>query len=174
VDPLPDSNDLRITYVTENGQVVLEDFDMVVLSVGLETPKESLDLFQKLGIGVNANQFVEKSSFTPVETSAPGIYACGVVQGPKDIPQSVMEASAAACAAARNLAAVRNPDQGETDPQAPDRGRTPRIGVFVCDCGINIAGVVRVPEVTAYARRCLMWNMWKKTCLPVPRIPRIR
>ena len=154
VDPLPDSNDLRFTYVTENGQVVIEDFDMVVLSVGLETPKESLDLFQKLGIGVNANQFVENSSFTPVETSVPGIYACGVVQGPKDIPQSVIEASAAACAAARNLASARNTLTREKQVPKPRvvAGERPRIGVFVCDCGINIAGVVRVPEVVEYAK----------------------
>jgi heterodisulfide reductase subunit A len=154
VDPLPESNDLRLTYVTEDGQVMTEDFDMVVLSVGLETPKESLDLFQKLGVGVNANQFVEKSSFTPVETSAPGIYACGVVQGPKDIPQSVMEASAAACAAARNLASARNTLTREKQVPKPRvvAGERPRIGVFVCDCGINIAGVVRVPEVVEYAK----------------------
>ena len=154
VDPIPESDDLRLTYVTEKGEVVNEDFDMVVLSVGLETPKESLDLFQKLGIGVNANQFVEKSSFTPVETSAPGIYACGVIQGPKDIPQSVMEASAAACAAARNLASARNTLTREKQVPKPRvvAGERPRIGVFVCDCGINIAGVVRVPEVVEYAK----------------------
>ena len=154
VDQLPDSNDLRFTYATEKGQVVIEDFDMVVLSAGLEIPKESLDLFQKLGIAVNTNQFVESSSFTPVETSVPGIYACGVAQGPKDIPQSVMEASAAACAAARNLASAR--DTLTLEKQVPKprvvAGERPRIGVFVCDCGINIAGVVRVPEVVEYAK----------------------
>jgi heterodisulfide reductase subunit A-like polyferredoxin len=105
-------------------------------------------------VALNHNQFIEKSSFNPVETSIPGMYACGVVQGPKDIPQSVVEASAAACAAARNLAPVRNTlvQQKQIPQQRVVAGERPRIGVFVCDCGINIAGVVRVPEVVEYAK----------------------
>ncbi|MCU0580664.1 MAG: FAD-dependent oxidoreductase, partial [Desulfobacterota bacterium] len=119
-----------------------------------ETSKESIDLYQKWGVALNHNQFIEKSSFNPVETSIPGMYACGVVQGPKDIPQSVVEASAAACAAARNLAPVRNTlvQQKQIPQQRVVAGERPRIGVFVCDCGINIAGVVRVPEVVEYAK----------------------
>ena len=154
VDPIPESDDLRLTYVTEKGEVVNEDFDLVVLSVGLETPREAVTLYQELGVQLNTNQFVEKSSFTPVATSIPGIYACGVIQGPKDIPQSVMEASAAACAAARNLAPVRNTliREKQIPKQRVVAGERPRIGVFVCDCGINIAGVVRVPEVVEYAK----------------------
>jgi heterodisulfide reductase subunit A-like polyferredoxin len=154
IDPVGDNNDLRISYITEDGQLVNEDFDLVVLSVGLETPKESIDFYQKWGVALNSNQFVEKTSFQPVETSVPGLYACGVVQGPKDIPQSVVEASAAACAAARNLAPVRNTLIQEKQIPKPRvvAGERPRIGVFVCDCGINIAGVVRVPEVVEYAK----------------------
>jgi len=154
IDPVGDHNDLRISYITEDGQLVNEDFDLVVLSVGLETPKESIDFYQKWGVALNANQFIEKTSFQPVETSVPGLYACGVVQGPKDIPQSVMEASAAACAAARNLATVRNTLIQEKPVPKPRvvAGERPRVGVFVCDCGINIAGVVRVPEVVEYAK----------------------
>jgi heterodisulfide reductase subunit A2 len=155
IDPNPDEDgNLLITYVTEDGQVSTENYDMVVLSVGLETSRESIDLYHKWGVALNANQFIEKSSFNPVETSIPGLYACGVVQGPKDIPQSVVEASAAACAAARNLAPVRNSliQEKQVPKQRVVAGERPRIGVFVCDCGINIAGVVRVPEVAEYAK----------------------
>ena len=154
VDPIPESDDLRITYVTEKGEVVSEDFDLVVLSVGLEISQETVDQSQRLGVALDHYNFIQSNSFTPVATSVPGIYACGVVSGPKDIPQSVVEASAAACAAARNLASVRNTLTQEKIVPKPRivAGERPRIGVFVCDCGINIAGVVRVPEVVEYAK----------------------
>ncbi|RPH87582.1 MAG: CoB--CoM heterodisulfide reductase iron-sulfur subunit A family protein [Desulfobacteraceae bacterium] len=154
VDPDEEESGLLITYVTEDGRLATDNFDLVVLSVGMETPKESIDLYRKWGVALNANQFIEKSSFNPVETSIPGLYACGAIQGPKDIPQSVVEASAAACAAARNLAPARNTliREKQIPIQRVVAGERPRIGVFVCDCGINIAGVVRVPEVAEYAK----------------------
>jgi heterodisulfide reductase subunit A len=154
VDPILGSDDLRITYITEKGEVVNEDFDMVVLSVGLEISQETIAQSQKLNLALDHYNFLQSSSFTPVATSVPGIFGCGVVSGPKDIPQSVVEASAAACAAARNLASARNTLTQEKIIPKPRivAGERPRIGVFVCDCGINIAGVVRVPEVVAYAK----------------------
>ncbi|MEJ2236012.1 MAG: FAD-dependent oxidoreductase, partial [Syntrophobacterales bacterium] len=93
-------------------------------------------------------------SFTPVSTSKPGIYACGVLQGPKDIPSSVMQASAAASAASSQLAAVRGTlVQEKSYPEEQDvAAQIPRVGVFVCDCGVNIGGIVRVPEVVEYAK----------------------
>jgi len=153
VNPVPGTDNLRITYVTEKGQVVSEDFDLVVLSVGLEISQESVAQSHQLGLTLDHYSFIQSNSFAPVATSVPGIYGCGVVSGPKDIPQSVMEASAAACAAARNLSSARNTLTREKIVPKPRivAGERPRIGVFVCDCGINIAGVVRVPEVVAYA-----------------------
>jgi len=154
VNAVPGTDNLRITYVTEKGQVVSEDFDLVVLSVGLEISQESVAQSTQLGLTLDHYSFIQSNSFAPVATSVPGIYGCGVVSGPKDIPQSVMEASAAACAAARNLSSARNTLTREKIVPKPRivAGERPRIGVFVCDCGINIAGVVRVPEVVAYAK----------------------
>ena len=154
IDPIAGSEDLRLTYVTEKGEVLSEDFDLVVLSVGLEISPETVDQSKKLGLALDHYHFIQSSSFTPVSTSVPGIYGCGVITGPKDIPQSVMEASAAACAAARNLSSVRKTMVKEKQlPKVRNvTGIRPRIGVFVCDCGINIAGVVRVPEVVEFAK----------------------
>ncbi len=154
IEAIPESDDLRITYITEKGEVVNEDFDMVVLSVGLEISQETVAQSQKFNLALDHYNFLQSSSFTPVATSVPGIFGCGVVSGPKDIPQSVVEASAAACAAARNLSSARNTLTQEKIVPKPRlvAGERPRIGVFVCDCGINIAGVVRVPEVVAYAK----------------------
>jgi heterodisulfide reductase subunit A len=154
VDPVPGSDDLQLRYVDEEGRLHEEAFDMVVLSTGLEVSRDTVSLANTLGIELDKYRFTRSDSFHPVATSVPGIYACGVITGPKDIPQSVMEASAAACAATENLAAVRNTRTKTVEiPAERDVHReAPRVGVFVCNCGINIGGVVRVPEVAEYAK----------------------
>jgi heterodisulfide reductase subunit A-like polyferredoxin len=154
VDPLPVTENLSLQYVSEAGEIVQEEFDMVVLSVGLETEPEAAELAERLGIDLDHYNFAATTSFTPVATSRPGIYACGVLQGPKDIPISVMEASAAAGAAASRLAGSRYTlIQEKTFPKERDvSSEPPRIGVFVCHCGVNISSVVRVPEVAEYAK----------------------
>ena len=154
INPVLESDDLGISYTDESGASQSEAFDMVVLSVGLESSTKARDLAERLGIDLDHYHFAATSSFAPVMTSVPGIYACGVFQGPKDIPYSVMEASAAACAASSKLAAARGTLVKEkTFPQEVDISREkPRIGVFVCNCGVNIGGIVRVREVVEYAR----------------------
>ncbi len=153
IDPVTGSDDLRLRYTDESGVCQDEVFDMVVLSTGLEVGREAMDLSKTLGIALDQHHFTRSDSFQPVATSVPGIYACGVFTGPKDIPQSVMEASAAACAATEKLSTARNTSTRVVDiPPEQDISREPpKIGVFVCNCGINIGGVVRVPEVAEYA-----------------------
>ena len=154
VDAVPDAEDLRLRYAKEDGKIEEEVFDMVVLSTGLEAGDSAAQLSETFGVELNRHNFIRSDSFHPVATSVPGVYACGVYTGPKDIPQSVMEASAAACASTENLAEARNTLTKTIDiPKELDVSReTPRIGVFVCNCGINIGGVVRVPEVAEYAQ----------------------
>ena len=154
VEGVPGTGDLSIRYATEDGEVREEAFDMVVLSVGLETPPEVLELAEKLDIKLTESQFCRTSSFAPVATSREGIYVCGAFQGPKDIPQSVIEASSAAAQAGALLSGARNTltKARETPEQRDIRGERPRIGVFVCHCGINIGGVVDVPAVRDYAK----------------------
>jgi heterodisulfide reductase subunit A len=154
VDSVVASDDLMLRYVDDGGAVHEDAFDMVVLSTGLEVSKAAVELSHTLGVELDKDRFIRSSCFHPVATSVPGIYACGVSTGPKDIPQSVMEASAAACAATENLADARNTlTQTVEIPAQRDVSReAPRIGVFVCNCGINIGGIVRVPEVAAYAQ----------------------
>jgi heterodisulfide reductase subunit A-like polyferredoxin len=152
IDPLP-NGDLRIVYANEVGETLEEVFDMVVLSIGLAPNKEVLQMAETLDIRLNDHQFAQTGSFTPVSTSREGIYLCGVFQGPKDIPQSVMEASAAAAASGAILAEARGTltRTKELPPEEDFTGIEPRIGVFVCNCGINIGGVADVPAVRAYA-----------------------
>ncbi len=154
IETPPGGSDILLRYMSDDGQSKEETFDMVVLSTGLEITRETIALSQTLGIDLDKYHFTRTDSFHPVATSLPGVYACGVFTGPKDIPQSVMEASAAACAATENLAAARNTQTKTVSvpPEKDVRREKPHIGVFVCNCGTNIGGIVRVPEVAEYAR----------------------
>ncbi len=153
INPDAETGDLVFRFADENGQIVEERFDMVVLSVGLQASSDTIETAKRLNVELNESNFAATSPFEPVSTSRPGVYACGIFQGPKDIPGSVTEASAAACAAGRDLAEARGTRVAkiERPPEIPVEGEEPRIGIFVCDCGINIAGVVDVPEVCKYA-----------------------
>ena len=147
------SDDLRIVYVDEEGEQHSEIFSLVVLSTGMEISREVRELAQKLDVELDKDGFTSSSCFSPVATSRPGIFACGAFAGPKDIPQSVIEASAASSASAALLTGSRNTlTRKKTYP--PEKSvvhEEPRIGVFVCHCGINISGVVDVPAVRDYA-----------------------
>ena len=149
-----DSKDLVLEYADEGGEFHSETFDMVVLSVGLETPKELMETAGKLGVELDQDAFVQTDTFHPVETSRKGIFVCGAFQEPKDIPYSVMEASAAACSAKAILSSARGTLTKEiTYPEERDvSSEAPKVGVFVCNCGTNIGGIVDVPAVAQYAR----------------------
>jgi heterodisulfide reductase subunit A-like polyferredoxin len=151
--PGEEEGNLTIRYTDEAGRIIHEEFDIVVLSVGLDIPQESMALAQKMGVELNTYNFVSTKTFEPVRTTKDGIYICGAFQGPKDIPETVMQASAAAAATSGFLADQRHTLTKEKEyPEEIDiTGQEARIGVFVCHCGINIGGVVNVPEVTEYA-----------------------
>ncbi len=153
VEPVGDG-DLKISYVDDRGALESEIFDMVVLSTGFEVPPDAVALANRLGVSLDTDSFAATTSFEPVATSLPGVYVCGALQGPKDIPHSVMEASAAAALSGSLLSSARWSDckVQELPEETNVTGEPPRIGVFVCHCGINIGGVVDVPEVREYAR----------------------
>jgi len=150
----PRSKDLTISYIDENQQVVKEEFDLVVLSVGLTPPKGARELAERLGLEFDSYGFCKTHEFSPLTTSRPGIYVCGAFQGPKDIPETVAQASGAASSASSALASVRGTlvREKEYPPEKDISEEEPRIGVFVCHCGINIGGVVDVPEVREFAK----------------------
>jgi len=150
----PRNHNLELTFVDETNAIRTEEFDLVVLSVGMGIAPETVELARKLGVEISDNNFVENDCCSPVSTSRPGIFACGAFTGPKDIPDSVVEGSAAAAAAARDLTAVRGTMQrAKTFPPEPDvSAEPPRVGVFVCNCGLNIGGVADVPSLVESAR----------------------
>ena len=144
-----------IRYVDESGRRLEEEFDMVVLSVGLSASMQTAEQAKKWGIDLDHYNFASTSSFDPVKTSRPGIYVCGIFQGPKDIPSSVIDSSAAAGVAGSRLSDVRwtLTKTREIPDEIDVRGEPPRIGVFVCRCGTNIAGTVDVPEVVEFSKK---------------------
>ncbi len=154
ITPVKGTENLIIRYTDETGRRVEEEFDMAVLSVGFKVSNETLDLAGKLEIELDQHDHALTSSFGPVQTSRPGIFVCGTFEGPKDIPQSVIESSASAAVVGSALAASRGSlTKTKEMPQEVDvKGEPPRIGVFVCCCGTNIAGFVNVPDVVDYAK----------------------
>lgn len=153
LEPVKETEDIYFRYIDDRGKQIETQYDMVVLSVGLCTPPSAMELAYHAGVELNEDRFVEFSSFDPVGTSRPGVFSCGAFSGPKDIPQTVMEASAAAADATRLLRSARNSltRTREFPPELPIDAE-PRIGVFICHCGTNIAGVVDVEKVAEYAR----------------------
>ncbi len=130
-----------------------EEFDLVVLSVGMEVPESVRDLARRVGVATDPYGFCHTVPFAPLQTSKPGVFAIGPFREPKDIPESVVEASAAAGLAGALLAPARwTQTTPEVYPLERDVSREPlRIGVFVCKCGSNIAGFLDVPAVAEYA-----------------------
>lgn len=153
VDPIPGSDDVILEYTNEAGEQFSEHFDMVVLSTGVEISPDTLEMAEVLGIETTEHGFARTDPFSPVSSSRPGVYVCGLFQGPKDIPSSVMEASAVACAAGIGLAGSRGTmvKTRVITAERDIRGQEPRVGVFVCNCGINIGSVVDVDAVRDYA-----------------------
>jgi heterodisulfide reductase subunit A-like polyferredoxin len=134
-------------------KIIEEEFDLVVLSVGMEVSDSVKALGRRLGIELDLYGFCHTTLFDPLQTSRDGIYVAGPFREPKDIPETVMEASGAAANAARILAPARHTlaIQQEYPPEIDIQGQEPRVGVFVCHCGSNIGGYLDVPKVAEFA-----------------------
>jgi len=154
VEERPESKNLSIRYVDEDGSLREEEFDLVVLSVGLGPSEEAKELARRLGVELNEYGFCATHEFAPTQTSRPGIFVAGAFREPKDIPETVVEASCAAAEASALLAPARGTltRVKEYPPERDVSEEEPRIGVFICHCGINIGGVVDVPAVVEYAK----------------------
>jgi heterodisulfide reductase subunit A len=152
----PDDKNLIVRYVAEgNGKgIVEEEFDMVVLSVGLEAQATTADMAAIAGVDCNQFGFAESQPYLQPLSSREGVFLSGAVSGPKDIPETVMQSSGAAAKVGELLAPVRGTEIEVTEypPERDVTGEEPRIGVFVCHCGINISSVVDVTEVSEYVR----------------------
>ena len=150
---LPESKNVTIKYSTTDNGVKEEEFDLVVLSVGLNPPEDVEELATTFGIELNSHGFSKTNPVNPMETSRPGIFVSGAFQGPMDVPESVVTASGADALCSQLLAHRRGRLSTErVYPIERDvTGEEPRVGVFVCHCGANIGRVLDVPAVVEYA-----------------------
>ncbi len=154
IEEVPGTRNLIVNYLGENDRKLAEEYDIVVLSVGMQPPKEVKALAERFGIALNNFNFCQTPVFRPAESSREGIFVAGPFAEPKDIPETVMQSSAAAAQVLELLREARGTliTPKSYPPERDVKGEEPRIGVFVCHCGTNIAGVVNVPEVLEYAK----------------------
>ncbi len=150
----PETKNVRVRYSTFDEGVKEEEFDLVVLSVGLNPPAEHQSMAATYGIELNDHGFCQSNPQNPIQTSRPGIFVSGAFQGPMDIPESVFSASGAGTQCGEYLEPRRWKLTKEREyPEERDvTEEEPRIGVFVCHCGANIGRVVDVPSVVDYSR----------------------
>lgn len=126
--------DLTLFYVDEQGRHRAEAFDLLVLAVGFGPPEEVAELAEALGIGLTPYGFPAAEPFAPLVASRPGIILSGAFREPKDIPETVVEAAAAAGEALRWLGRPEPaPEPADVEPRPWDE-EPPRVGVFLCDC----------------------------------------
>ena len=150
---IPESKNVTIRYSTPDDGVKEEEFDMVVLSIGLNPPAGYEGLADKFGIELNPHGFCKTISSNPMEATRPGIFVSGAFQGPLDIPESVYSASGAGSQCGE-LLDFRRGNLSKERVYPPERDvsqEEPKVGVFVCHCGANISRVVNVPSTVEYA-----------------------
>ncbi|NOZ88209.1 MAG: CoB--CoM heterodisulfide reductase iron-sulfur subunit A family protein [Deltaproteobacteria bacterium] len=150
----PDTKNVTIRYATDNEGVKEEEFDLVVLGVGLAPPNKAGDLANRFGIELNAHGFCKTNPQNPMETTRPGIFVSGAFQGPMDIPESVVSASGTNAQIGALLKNRRGKLSKERiyPPERDASGEEAKVGVFVCHCGANIGRIVNVPSVVDYAK----------------------
>jgi len=151
---IPESLNVTIKYATETDGVKEEEFDLVVLGVGLNPPANVDRLSQIFGISLNPHHFCDTGLTTPIQTSKPGIFISGAFSGPLDIPESVVAASGANALTGELLRSRRGklskeriyPEERNVSEEEV------RVGVFACHCGANIGRVVNIPSVVDYSK----------------------
>ena len=151
---IPETKNVTIRYATPDQGVKEEEFDLVVLGVGLAPPADATRLAEQFGIELDDHGFCRTNPQSPIETSRPGIFVSGAFQGPLDIPEAVMAASGANALTGALLKYRRGRLARErVYPEERDvTEEEVRVGVFACHCGANIGRVVDVPGLVEYAQ----------------------
>jgi heterodisulfide reductase subunit A len=151
----PTTQNVTIRYATDTEGVKEQEFDLVVLGVGLGPPARVERLAEQFGIEIDGHGFCKTSPVNPVETTRPGVFVSGAFQGPMDIPESVVSASGANALAGALMKSRRGKlDEKRVYPEERDVSEEEvKVGVFACHCGANIGRVVDIPSVVEYSKR---------------------
>ncbi len=159
----PASHDLLLHYADPDGRPQQERFEMVVLAAGLRPPDSAGELAGRLGIRLNSFGFCETDNFTPLQTTRPGVFVCGAFSSPKEIAETILDASGAAAEVMRLL----NDQLGthtytrewpfltrnDLPPERDVSGEPPRVGLFSCTCGSTLSRRVDLAALSEQAAR---------------------
>ncbi|MFP3868288.1 MAG: FAD-dependent oxidoreductase [Desulfobacteraceae bacterium] len=145
VHPQPQGG-VTISYTDPGGRPCEDSFDLAVLAVGLRPTAGFIQWARQLGVAVDEQGFVKTSSLIPITTDREGLFICGTASGPMDIPEAVTSASANAAAVSQllTLGPRTRPAKVKLPESTPAADYPPRIGVFLCHCGTNIAKVIDI------------------------------
>ncbi|MFX0113723.1 MAG: hydrogenase iron-sulfur subunit [Candidatus Hodarchaeota archaeon] len=151
------TGDLLIRYENiEMNAIKTLRADLLVLCPAIVPNDGNTELAEILGIKLDEDGFIKAvDPLKPFETNVEGIYLCGTCQGPIDISDTVAQASAAAARAVIPLKSTRGVEIKEIELPPEIKAKLtekPRIGVFICQCGVNIGSVVGVSDVVKYAK----------------------
>ncbi len=151
---IPETKNVTIRYATDAGGVREQEFDLVVLGVGLGPPAQVEYLAAQFGIELDQHGFCKTNPVNPIETTRPGVFVSGAFRAPMDIPESVMAASGANALAGSLLKQRRGRlDTERVYPEERDvREEEAKVGVFACHCGANIGRVVDIPALVEYSK----------------------
>jgi heterodisulfide reductase subunit A len=151
---IPETKNVTIRYATDADGVKEEEFDLVVLGVGLAPPTKVHRLAEQFGIELNAHGFCKTNPVNPIETTRPGVFISGAFQGPMDIPESVMSASGTNALIGALLRSRRGRLARERiyPPERDVSEEDVKVGVFACHCGANIGRVVDIPSLVEYSK----------------------
>jgi heterodisulfide reductase subunit A len=159
MDPVAETGDVRLGFEVD-GERVDRDYDLVVLSVGLDPSRTSRKLAEVLGIELTDYGYCDTRPFDLASTSREGVFVCGALSEPKDIPETVAQAGEAAARAVATLdpaGKVTPVEAAAADQSAmPLRDiseEVPKIGVFLCRCGTEVAGVLNFDVLKDFAAR---------------------
>lgn len=158
----PATNNLILEYAEASGERASREFDLVVLATGLQPPDSAGQLAELLGIELNEHGFCQTDKFTPLQTSRPGVFVCGAFSSPKEIAETILDASGAAAEVMRLLNDRLNthPYSNEwpflsTDGLPPERdvsGEAAKVGVFACTCGGTLSDRISLSDLTQDAQ----------------------
>ncbi|MHC1609752.1 MAG: FAD-dependent oxidoreductase [Candidatus Methanofastidiosia archaeon] len=149
-----ENGDITLRYEdTYTGDIKQETIDLLVLSSAILPATSNKALAEVLGIDIDENGFFREAEVVsaPMESSRSGVFIAGCSQSPKDIPDSVAQASGASARVMDILPKPEIKPKKEIEEIIISSDEDPRIGVFVCKCGKNIAGYMDVDDLAKYS-----------------------
>ncbi|MBE2199427.1 MAG: CoB--CoM heterodisulfide reductase iron-sulfur subunit A family protein [Anaerolinea sp.] len=158
----PVTGDLILHYATPNGALKQERFEMVVLATGLQPPDSARHFTDMLDLDLNEHGFCETHKFTPLQTTHSGVFVCGAFSSPKEISETIIDASGAAAEVMRLLNKQLNTysytreypflAKAGLPPERDTSGEPPRVGVYICTCGGTMSQSLALPTLAQQVR----------------------